>query len=259
MFGAFFTGILIAAGIVIFIFIIMGLIASSSGKEKIENIKLYNERNKIPINSKMIGCIELNSEKYQTKAQYGNKMLLGRLFNIWKEENRIILCESFNINKPKDLIAVKTIIPIENIKFFTREGEYRVDNIVQGGGVNFKGAIVGGVIAGEAGAILAGREKITTTQKEVDKRQTYLYYIDNNQEKRIVFFSESYDLLLELIPNKEIGYIEKHKIVEFKKSNDTQEKSIYKDIEELSNLKDKGILTEEEFTEKKKMLLEKIQ
>lgn len=35
--------------------------------------------------------------------------------------------------------------------------------------------------------------------------------------------------------------------------------NVYKDIEQLANLKDKGILTEEEFNEKKRVLLEKIQ
>lgn len=34
--------------------------------------------------------------------------------------------------------------------------------------------------------------------------------------------------------------------------------NVYKDIEQLANLKDKGILTEEEFDEKKRVLLEKI-
>ena len=257
------AGIFTVVAIILFV---VSLMANLSAKEKREETKndlaTYVQRNNIPSDSKTIGCVELNGKVYHTKDRQRNKLLDGRLFNVWKEQNKIILCESFYWDNPRDFVSEKTIIPIDNIKFFTREGEYRVDNIVEGGGVNLKGAIVGGVIAGDAGAVLGGREKITTKQKEVDKRQTYLYYIQDNQEKRIVLFSEGYDTLLELIPNKDFSYIEKNKIVESSntsQSNETKENTVYKDIEELAKLKDKGILTEEEFTEKKKILLEKIQ
>lgn len=243
---------------VIIVIIIVGFVSiiwwSVSSNEKDEQRKsVYHKNNNIPKDTDRVFCTEFN----------GNK--LEKHLEIWKDDNCIKLCDSFinyiidkeNFNK----IVEKTIISIESIKFFTRDGEYRVDNIVEGGGVNLTGAIVGGVIAGGAGAIVGGRKKVTTTTKEIDERKTYLYYKENNEEKRLVLFSESYDVLLKLIPNKDFGYIEKNKIVESsntEQSNETKENTVYKDIEELARLKDKGVLTEEEFNEKKKVLLKKI-
>lgn len=243
-------GVIIFISIFIIVLFMIFVVGGSSEKAVEQHRTIYYQNNKIPNNTNTVFCIELNEDK------------LGKHCILWKEDNYIKLCKLFNVNEAPDIIVEKTIIPIKNIKIFTRDGEYRVDNIVEGGGVNLAGAVVGGAIAGGAGAVLAGRQKITTTQKEIDKRQTYLYYMEDNQEKRIVFSSDSYNTLRYLLPDKEIGYIEKHKIVEAnkpKESNDIQENSIYKDIEELARLKDKGILTEEEFVEKKKLLLDKIQ
>lgn len=57
------------------------------------------------------------------------------------------------------------------------------------------------------------------------------------------------------MPEKEISYIENNKIVE---SNKNKNDNIYKDIEKLAELRDKGILTEEEFNNKKQLLLNRI-
>lgn len=56
--------------------------------------------------------------------------------------------------------------------------------------------------------------------------------------------------------NKEAGDIESKKIME---SASLQTDDICKDIERLAELKDKNILTEEEFNQKKQLLLDKIQ
>lgn len=228
-----------------------------ASKKLQEQAKMNGESNDIPMYAKPVICNELNGQYYNDHIPFVSNR--GRIFEMWVENDCINLCkphDEYKYKYPK-IGGEKIVIPMESIKFFTREGEHRVDNIVEGGGVSLGGAIVGGVIAGGAGAIIGGRKKITTTAKEIDERRTYLYYSKNNKDIRIVFTSKAYDILLNLIPNKDFGFIEKNKIVE---SNKPKEKnSVYDDIEQLAKLKDKGILTDIEFDEKKKVLLEKIQ
>lgn len=65
-------------------------------------------------------------------------------------------------------------------------------------------------------------------------------------------------MLLKLIPEKDMSYIENNKVIE---SDGIQNDNVnaYKDIEKLAELRDKGILTEDEFNHKKQLLLDKIQ
>ncbi|GAA0076214.1 hypothetical protein UT300005_05920 [Clostridium sp. CTA-5] len=250
--------------ILILIVIVVLLIIIAVGESSAEKLKkassLYEQNNKIPQNTSIVTCNELNDQPCECNIPVideKGKVHTGLRLFIWKDTDFIKLCTTYFYKNNPNNIVEKIIIPIKNIKFFTRDGEYRVDNIVEGGSINLPGAIIGGVIAGEAGAVLAGRKKIKTSQKEVDKRQTYLYYIEDNQDKRIIFDSDTYNILLKLIPNKDFGFIEKNKIIE---TNIPKENNnIYHDIEQLSKLKDKGILTKEEFIEKKRILLDKIQ
>lgn len=238
--------ILIAIGVAL---VFINLEIENSGKRKQqkedEQKRKHMEEHSIPEDASLLCCTSIVVNQIELE---GNREIFS-----WKDNNILYLCGTH-----KDSNVRKISIPIKDIKFYTRNGDYRVDTIVEGGGVNVGGAIVGSVVAGGVGALLAGREKITTTNKEIDDRNTYLYYSENNQNKRMVFTSKGYKELLKLIPEKEIRYIENNKIVEsskYQKDND----NVYKDIERLAELKDKGILTEEEFNQKKQLLLDKIQ
>jgi hypothetical protein len=110
------------------------------------------------------------------------------------------------------------------------------------------------------GLLLAGKGKVTTTNKEIDDRKTYLNYLEDAYNKQIIFNSSAYEILFELIPEKDMDYVGSDKIIE---SDNTQKSAnsnedIYKDIEKLADLKDKGILTQEEFNQKKQVLLDRI-
>lgn len=224
-----------------------------------ENKKRYFKENNIPDNAYLIRCTNRIVEGMPIEGKWN-------VF-LWKENNIINLCgqnESDGIRK----IEIK----IESIKYYDRNGDYRVDAVTEGGGVNVGNAIVGGIVGAIIGAILmgvmgmivafgigallAGRNKTITKNKEIDNRKTYLYYSEDNEDKKIIFTSKDYEILLKLIPEKEMGYIENNKIL---KANDIKNDNVYIDIEKLSELKDKGILTEEEFGIKKQLLLDKIQ
>lgn len=213
------------------------------GEAEKQNNRKHKEKYGVPENASLLCCTNI----------VVNQIVLEENWSVfaWKDNNILNFCGTNDCNGVR-----KISISIENIQFYTRNGDYRVETTVEGGGVDLGGAVVGGVLAGGVGALLGGREKITTTNKEIDDRNTYLYYIENNENKRMVFTSKDYNELSKLIPEKEMSYIQNSKIVE---SNTSQGNNIYKDIEELAKLRDKDILTEEEFNQKKQLLLDKIQ
>ena len=227
----------------------------------------YRQDNNIPDDANVFFCTNIIKEDKPIEGKW-------KVF-IWKELDSIYICGA----TIKDNIS-KISIPIDNIKFYTRKGEFKTIAITEGGDINIGNAIVGGIVGLIIGAIigifilgmvaafvgllagvfLAGKEKITTTNKEIDNRKTYLNYLEDGCNKQILFSSSNYEILYELIPEKDMDYIENNKITE---SDNTQQsinsnENIYKDIEKLAELKDKGIITEEEFNQKKQVLLDRI-
>lgn len=201
--------------IFIFILIIVAFVYTIKAKaEKYDLIKqkekerdnfLYMKDNNIPPDAN--SCFIMSEGKEPAYA--------------WKERENIKVFEN---NK-----EYNKIIPIENIQYYARTGDCNIQTITEGGGISISKAIIGsivgavigfivfssiGAIIGIAiGALLAGKEKTITKQQEIDKRQTYLYYNEENQEKRIVFDSSAYDTFINLIPNKNIEYIQQRKII----------------------------------------------
>lgn len=236
-------------------------------KEKIEDkqkeiFQKYRRDNNITENANVCYCTNINSIE-------GN----WKVF-IWKNDDILYICEATVDGNLK-----KVTIPIDNVNFYTRKGEVRNTTITEGGDISIENAIIGGMVGlfiGSilgffilggisafvgllAGVFLAGKRKITTFNQEIDDRKTYLNYLEDNKNKQVLFLSSDYKILYDLMPEKDISYIENNTIIESKDfimSNKSD--TVYKDIERLAELKDKGILTEEEFSQKKKVLLDKI-
>lgn len=108
----------------------------------------------------------------------------------------------------------KVIIPIKNIISFKRFGDIHSYTDITGGGgggSSISGAIIGGVVAGEAGAIIGSRKKteeIKTKNIVVDKRVTIVEINDDNNLYYITLESKDYEALLKLIPSKEITFVQ---------------------------------------------------
>lgn len=105
-------------------------------------------------------------------------------------------------------------INISNIKYFTHKGDFYTETKVSGGGgggSSLKGAVIGGVIAGGAGAVIGSRKKIgpiKTENKVVDKRKTIVEYRTVQNPKKFIFLnSETYNVLMKEIPQKERNLI----------------------------------------------------
>lgn len=244
--------------------------------KRTERDQEYINENNVPENASMICCTNIIVQEVPIEGKFN-------VF-LWKENNILNLCGT----------SVRKIeLPIENVKYYTRTGDFRVDTVTEGGGVSLGKAIIGGLVGvvigwfiGSAmdsysdisnfrifthssiystvltiagllvGVLLVGRNKTITKNKEIDNRKTYFYYSEDNENKNMVLTSKAYEVFLKLIPEKEMSYIENNKII---KADDLQNDNVYKDIEKLSDLKDKGILTEDEFNSKKQLLLDKIQ
>ena len=98
------------------------------------------------------------------------------------------------------------IIDIKNIVELSQGGEVHYTTQVHGGGgggTSVKGAIIGGVLAGEAGAIIGSRkptDPITSTTQRIDDRATHMKVLDsNNKFFEIIFEYNDYYIISKLM------------------------------------------------------------
>ena len=101
-----------------------------------------------------------------------------------------------------------------------------------------------------------------------DTRGTVLNYFDKiNRRQQLFFDTDAYQVLSDLIPDKEASTVKALKTSQFIQTHvQTQtsqqpvdlNKGVTEQLRELAKLKDEGIITEQEFIEKKKILLDKI-
>ncbi|WP_010243672.1 hypothetical protein [Acetivibrio cellulolyticus] len=84
-------------------------------------------------------------------------------------------------------------ILLDKIEYYATRGEIVHENKITGGGgggSSIKGAVIGGVIAGEAGAIIGSRKKLDPIKSELiahDNRETFLNFFDDNNIKNSMF------------------------------------------------------------------------
>lgn len=141
---------------------------------------------------------------------------------------------------------------LESIVFFSSEGNLQYTERISGGGVDVKGAVIGGIIGGEAGAIVGGRQSVTSSTMKHDDRYTLLKLI--NEEVHLPF--EIYEFLTKLIPEKEYKYLQAKQAKTIIKEQQTEESvDEIEKIKKFKDLLDSGIITQEEFDAKKKELL----
>lgn len=150
---------------------------------------------------------------------------------------------------------VLTEIPLKDIVCCKITGDFFNETIVTGGGgggSSLKGAIVGGIIAGEAGAIIGSRKKnepIKTTNVSHDTRRTVLTFKKENQLYSINFLFQNYTLLKEKI--------QLHNLTQspWLQQDTTKSDSVFQQLREFKILLDEGVITEEDYKRKKSQLL----
>lgn len=133
---------------------------------------------------------------------------------IWFSNKDFVFCpDAINCGVPINIDENIIFIKYENIKYYSKDGtvSYTNEIINNGKNISISGAVIGGLIAGEAGAIIGSRkdmnqiENITVTHDEV---HTYIYYEDNGEIKLLdIQGKDFYESILHKMPEKEYNYL----------------------------------------------------
>lgn len=154
-------------------------------------------------------------------------------------------------------------IPVSDIQYYSKEGDVQYTTKISGGGgggSSISGAVVGGLIAGETGAVIGSRQKVQEVTSETvkhDSRRTLIRYYKDKQINVISYVGfEVYDYLLKKIPEKDLLTIqlEKKPVVREKQSSD----SIKDKLETIKQLYENDLITKEEYEQKRNEILSKI-
>lgn len=182
--------------IVIGVIVILVVITVQSGikkeskimKDKKKKKENFIKENGIPQDAIQIQCIKHNEDS------------IYRNMYIWLDNNLNLQTVE---GQSSQHIKERIIISIDDVIYYERYGEHREETKVVGEKPNIKKAIVGGVIAGPAGAIIGAMDKkvITETEK-IDKRNTYLYYTKDDIKNTFVFDSKAFNAFYKTIPKK---------------------------------------------------------
>jgi ABC-type transport system involved in multi-copper enzyme maturation permease subunit len=130
-----------------------------------------------------------------------------------EDDNLCLVSKDYN----NDIGKIK--ININDIQRFNRLGD--IDSYTEisggnGGGSSIGKAVVGGIMAGGVGAVVASRNKINEIKTERivnDDRITVLQVEKENENYYIKLTSQSYNGLIQLIPEKEISFVKDKQII----------------------------------------------
>ena len=185
-------------------------------------------------------------------SRYGENVI------IYIKNKKISIYPIIIRNNKENVKIIK--IPFESITYFAHEGDIYREQVISGGGsgdINYEGAIVGGLIAGSAGMVVGGQRKVnevTSKTVEHDTRKIRLLYTDKDGNKSLYFPHDCYDFFLDCFPEKDYEVVTTNKKKKHIKVND--EVSLKEKIKELKNMLEEGLITQEEYDEKRKKLLD---
>jgi hypothetical protein len=187
---------------------------------------------------------------------------------IWKSDSNIFFfpCSPETIDSISFATLKINSIPVSQIEYFSKRGEVFRENKISGGGgggSSIGGAVVGGLIAGEVGAIIGSRKKVKEIKSELimhDTRETFVNYFVGNEKHSLFFDDNAFQRFNDLIPEKEFSIVNaiKSSVIIKNQGNANSQRNVTDQLRELAKLRDDGIITENEFNEKKKQLLDKI-
>ena len=206
----------------------------------LKNTYYLNTQYTIPISPIITSLFSANKE-IQSESSY-----------LWIDIDKIYACtEKYFYDYGK------ITIPLDNISFFVREGDFYTETKTQ---IERKGRLLGALIAGDYGLINGTHNEVTNTTVAVDKRKTFLYMEKDGEEAAFILGSNAYDYLMEEIPQKEYKNVTLTRPFPAQENTPevTEKDDVFETIKKLAELQKQGILTDEEYQEKKKHLLENI-
>ena len=195
---------------------ISGDIGSDNVTKLLQRINdiIYDNKRQAEKDYAMIASIPSNAAQVTIKQYSGcsasipNSIREIKSAFAWEKDGIFCLLSTFNLLDYKlhpqnyRLINIKK----DTIVSVSQEGNVHYTTEVHGGGgggSSIKGAVVGGIIAGEAGAIIGSRKAsnpITSSTKQIDDRTTKLKILDtNNNFCEIAFAYNDYYAISKII------------------------------------------------------------
>ena len=262
--------LVIALGAVIYAIVNIFLIkrrCKIEAEQKVEEIKKEQIRlNRVRLQNEWEEQVEkLGYSCSAIQVSYGNWIWVeNNIFYEAEKANRYIE-RYLNSNEENHEVMVE-MISVKDIQYFSKEGDVQYTTKISGGGgggSSIGGAIVGGLLAGEAGAIIGSRKQaneITTETVKHDGRSTLIRYYKGGQVLTINYIGiEVYDYLLKMIPEKDLLTQQlKSKQIPDNDTSQVNSDSIEEKLISIKKLHEKGLITEEEYNKKKNEILKYI-
>lgn len=182
------------------------------------------------------------------KISFEDFNLDGRM-RYWKKDNKICLLNTDSFQGIDILV--------DKIKYYRLIGQKYVTTEISGGGgggSSIKGAVIGGLIAGDVGAIVASRKEVDEVKgvSTVHDEQVVLVY-STDLKQVIAFNSNAYGVFTKLIPEKDYDVVV---LSSKEESIANHTKNVADAVREYKKLLDEGIINIEEFEKKKNELLD---
>ena len=146
-------------------------------------------------------------------------------------------------------------ISIEDIIVFNNSGQALAKVTGGGGGSSITGALIGNAVFGPIGALIGSRKKTKIETVVNDQRRVVLSFFDSGEVVNLSFGWEGDEIFNNLIPEKNCDVVmtKNEESANNVNSKDTNLK--YDNLKKIADLKDNGILTEEEYQKEKKKIL----
>lgn len=170
-------------------------------------------------------------------------------------------------NTSERFLIHKYCIPIKDIEYFLLDGDIYTSTAISGGGgtvggTSTKGAIIGGVLGGDAGAVIGSRKESVINEIHSntivhDEKYIIIKYRDLSnslQEIRInKGYSEVYDILKILIPEKEYTYMIKS--IGEHQNNVNDKNDVTERLSKLKELYENNLISEKEYIDKRNEII----
>ncbi len=172
----------------------------------------------------------------------------------------------FNNTENENLFAI-SVIPLENIVSYQLIGDVEHVAMVSGGGgrggqPNLTGAAIGGMLFGDAGAIIGAQtgfciDPIKSTITEFDSRVTMLNLKNAEGQVEIKELPYYYsEVFMKVIPEKEFNFLQANKNTEAPVQSQTAPAlNMVEEMKQLKELLDLNLITQEEFDAKRQQIL----
>lgn len=159
--------------------------------------------------------LDIPEDSFQVTIINGNNFCREDTYHAFREHNQLILvCVRVDNYYGKDKIIIIQI-EVDNILYYKSEGSVRYEQQISGGGgmgINYGSAILGGLLFGEAGAIIGSRrnEEISEIESKTIKYDDRIVTLVVKKDGQIfqIGFHVNNELAFDwLIPERQYDYV----------------------------------------------------